>query len=374
MWSKVRTYLDPPKSDDYLLAQRYRLLHTMLAWAFVVGCLTAVLNLVTGDVRAAFILSAFALACLAGIVLNHFGRSVTAATLLCVGIFLAISLEAFYGAGLHDAAVVVFPILILCATFLFGNRWGLWAATVASIAVVFGLWWAESVHIVQTVYPATSARAISLAAIFLASAAVTRTVRSTWDDNMNGLVESYDNTLKGWALALEYRDGETAGHCQRVVGLSVRLAEALGCSDIEIETVKRGAYLHDIGKMGIPDEILKKPGPLTAEERQTIQEHPNIGLSLIGEIPFLEGAARIMYAHHECWDGSGYPRRLKAEEIPIGARIFCVVDHWDALCSDRPYRSGWSIDKVKAYIAEESGRIFDPKVAEAFLSVVDAEV
>lgn len=182
------------------------------------------------------------------------------------------------------------------------------------------------------------------------------------------IAESYETTLEGWARALELRDKETEGHSRRVVEETVQLALALGVSDQDIEHIRRGAILHDIGKMGIPDEILLKPGKLTVVQREIIKQHPGIAYSLLKTIPYLSKAIDIPYCHHERWDGNGYPRGLKGEEIPLAARIFSVVDVWDALCSDRGYSKAWPPKKALQYIAENSGVMFDPLVVKTFLA------
>lgn len=181
---------------------------------------------------------------------------------------------------------------------------------------------------------------------------------------------AYDTTLEGWSKALDLRDQETEGHAQRVTDLTVRLATCLEVGDDELVHIRRGALLHDIGKMGIPDSILRKPGPLDLAEWEIMRKHPAYAYSLLSSIAYLEHALDIPLCHHEKWDGSGYPRGLKGEEIPLAARIFAVVDVWDALRSDRPYRKGWPIDKVREYLRAESGIQFDPEIIETFLHMV----
>jgi PAS domain S-box-containing protein/putative nucleotidyltransferase with HDIG domain len=181
-----------------------------------------------------------------------------------------------------------------------------------------------------------------------------------------GLILAYDSTIEGWSRALDYRDKETEGHSQRVTEMTINIARALGMNEEELVHVKRGALLHDIGKMGIPDSILLKPGPLTEEEWKIMRLHPVYSHELLQPIAYLRTAIDIPYCHHEKWDGSGYPRGLKGEQIPLSARIFAVVDVWDALCSDRPYRPAWSREKAKEYIASLSGIQFDPKVIDVF--------
>jgi PAS domain S-box-containing protein len=178
---------------------------------------------------------------------------------------------------------------------------------------------------------------------------------------------AYEATLAGWAKALELRDFETKGHSQRVTEFTLKLAQALGIEDQELTHIYRGALLHDIGKIAVPDKILLKPGPLTPEEWVIMRQHPIYAYELLFSITYLRPALDIPFCHHERWDGSGYPRGMKGEEIPLAARIFAIVDVWEALNSDRPYRRAWSYDKIKAYFQEQAGIQFDPKVVEVFL-------
>jgi len=184
------------------------------------------------------------------------------------------------------------------------------------------------------------------------------------------LAIAYDETITGWSRTLELRDMETEGHSRRVTELTMRLARAMGISDGELVHVRRGALLHDIGKMGIPDEILRKPGPLDEDEWQIMRQHPLYAYNLLAPINFLRPALEIPYCHHEKWDGTGYPGVLAGEQIPLAARIFAVVDVWDALLSARPYRDPWAEEKVVAYLKEQAGSHFDPQVVEAFLRLL----
>ncbi len=185
---------------------------------------------------------------------------------------------------------------------------------------------------------------------------------------------AYDETIRGWALALELRDRETEGHTQRVTDLTLRLAEKLGVPEEEMEHIRRGALLHDIGKMAIPDMVLLKQGEFNLTERKFMELHPEIAKDMLENIEFLHPAMDIPYYHHEKWDGSGYPKNLRGEEIPFAARIFAVADVWDALTSQRPYRPPIDPDKVRNFIHEKSGTHFDPKVVEAFLEMDDLPV
>jgi putative nucleotidyltransferase with HDIG domain len=182
---------------------------------------------------------------------------------------------------------------------------------------------------------------------------------------------AYDSTIEGWSRALDLRDKETKGHTQRVTEIAVLLARQMGIPEAELVHVQRGALLHDIGKMGTPDPILLKPGPLTDAEWAIMRQHPTIAFELLLPIVYLRPALDIPYSHHEKWDGTGYPRGLKGEQIPLPARIFAIVDVWDALRSTRPYRGAWPEDKVRENLKEQSGKRFDPKVVEAFLNLLD---
>jgi putative nucleotidyltransferase with HDIG domain len=188
------------------------------------------------------------------------------------------------------------------------------------------------------------------------------------------LTEAYNATLKGWALTLELRDKETEGHTQRVTALTEVLAKKLGINGKELEHIRRGALLHDIGKMAIPDYILLKRGELTLAERKFMELHPDFARDMLVNIEFLRPAIDIPYCHHEKWDGSGYPQNLRGEEIPFAARIFAVVDVWDALTSERPYREPLEPEEVRIYIQGESGKHFDPRVVRAFLEIEDLPV
>ncbi|MBI3150688.1 MAG: GAF domain-containing protein [Chloroflexi bacterium] len=184
---------------------------------------------------------------------------------------------------------------------------------------------------------------------------------------------AYDTTLEGWAKALELRDMETEGHSRRVTDLSTRLAKRLGVPETEIVHLRRGAWLHDIGKIGIPDNILRKPGPLDETEWKIMRRHPELARQFLSSIPYLQQAISVPYSHHEKWDGSGYPLGLKGEEIPLQVRIFSIIDVWDALSSDRPYRKAWTKEKALQYIEEQSGHSFDPNVVLVFLNLCQEE-
>ena len=203
-----------------------------------------------------------------------------------------------------------------------------------------------------------SALAISNARLYQASQKATEEMK-----------RAYDATLEGWSRVLDLRDRNTDEHTNRTVTLTVALAKRVGCSESEIEHIRRGALLHDIGKIAVSDAILQKPTGLTKEEFEIIKKHPEVAYDLLSHIDFLVPALDIPYCHHERWDGTGYPRGLKGDDIPLAARIFAVVDVYDSLTSERPYHAAWDEVDALAYIREQAGKHFCPYAAEAFLEM-----
>jgi putative nucleotidyltransferase with HDIG domain len=192
-----------------------------------------------------------------------------------------------------------------------------------------------------------------------------------WKSALDDLKRSYDITLEALGDALDLKDSETEGHSRRVTAFTIAIARKMGLQKEEISVIARGAFLHDIGKMAIPDKILMKPGKLTPDEVDIMKEHAWYGYKIVKNIPFLTEAADIVYSHQEKFDGSGYPRRLKGDQIPLGARIFSVADTFDAITSDRPYRPKQTDEAARKEIAAWSGRQFDPRIVEVFLSMPD---
>jgi putative nucleotidyltransferase with HDIG domain len=186
------------------------------------------------------------------------------------------------------------------------------------------------------------------------------------------LEQSYDDTLEALGGALDLKDAETEGHCKRVTAFTIAIAKAMKVDAHQLPVIARAAFLHDIGKMAIPDHILRKPGPLDANEKEVMRKHCEIGYNMVTRIPFLREAAEIVLSHQEYYDGTGYPRGMKHQEIPLGARIFAVADALDAMISDRPYRKALSISYARAEIKRCSGTQFDPQVVDVFLSLPDS--
>lgn|GEM_PF-998924 len=184
----------------------------------------------------------------------------------------------------------------------------------------------------------------------------------------------YDETIEGWSKAIEMRDKEMEGHSKRVIELTLELARKCDVQEKDLDDIRRGALLHDIGKIAIPDPILFKPGKLNEEEWQIMRKHPVYAFEFLAPITFLKKSIDIPYCHHEHWDGTGYPRGLKGDEIPLAARIFTLIDVWDALCSDRCYRSAWPINEVKDYIISQSGKLFDPRITDIFIQLIEEKL
>ena len=194
--------------------------------------------------------------------------------------------------------------------------------------------------------------------------------RNNVEEEHRKLQLAYDATIEGWSHAMDLRDKETEGHTQRVTELTLKMAHALHIGEENLAHIRRGALLHDIGKLGVPDSILLKEGKLTDEEWVIMRKHPIYAHEMLSQIDYLRPALDIPFCHHEKWDGTGYPRGLKGEEIPLAARMFAIVDVWDAVTSDRPYRAAWSKEQALAYIIEHSGTQFDPEIVQVFLKVI----
>ena len=212
----------------------------------------------------------------------------------------------------------------------------------------------------------------NLESLVAARTAQLETEKKKVDQTLSQLEQSYDITLEALGDALDLKDAETEGHSKRVTAYTIAMARAMGLPDQQIRVIGRGAFLHDIGKMAIPDSILRKPGPLTPEEKATMKEHCYRGYQMLRKIPFLTEACEIVYSHQEFYDGTGYPRKLKGAEIPLGSRIFALADTLDAIMSDRPYRAAQPFSAGRDEIVKWSGRQFDPEVVKVFLTIPES--
>ncbi len=360
----------------YVFNQRKR---TLAAFIWISLIATLALGLVDIQFRtwkSVVALLGMVLLCLPLLFLNSKGHVTLAASLFCLIILIVINVNMYDGDGIHDAGILAYPIFILLGTLFFGKR----ASPIFSLAAVGSLLFIVYLEIHGYVHPTIGATKFNILIPIVILLSIASAVIWVIVENIEKglkrveasdaeLRKTYALTLEAWARVLEYRDRETEGHSRRLVAISTRLARALGLSEEEIGNLQRGALLHDIGKLAIPDQILLKPAALDDSEREVIQKHPSYAKQMLSEIPFLQPAIAVAYSHHEQWDGHGYPKGLKGEDIPLLARIFAIVDNWDALSSERPYRQAWPADEVTAYIKENAGTKFDPHIADVFLQI-----
>lgn len=358
---------------------------TTIVWIALTGSLVLFLvYVVTGDRDAMISVAALAASCLPILWLNRHGHQ-TLAGLLLFGLLLAVAGFNMIvdSEGLHDPVLIAYPIFVIVGALLLGKR-ALPALTLAAIATLALVAWLEARGLVHPEHPAAVEDLLTIAVLMVAGALVVWVSMSNLGKSLDRVrhseakvLQAYEQTLEAWARALEYRDRETEGHSRRVTELSTLLARVFGCSEAEVNRIRWGALLHDIGKLAIPDRVLLKPGPLTEEEMELMRQHPVYAREMLSTIPFLRRVMSIPCYHHERWDGRGYPEGLQGEDIPLAARIFTVVDQWEALRSDRPYRKAWPRDRVLAYMQENAGKIFDPHILEVFLEriapVIDGE-
>lgn len=300
--------------------------------------------------------------------------------ILCVNVYIL-----YAGNGLHDIAILGYVIPLLLAG-LFARWWApIIIAALEGGSVLFLFWAEQNEKINSPFVQFTEANDIGMIASLLVIIGV---LLSALFDHLekqandlrtsqvkllkaNVLLEtSYNVTLESWARALEIRDREAIGHTKRVTDLTMKLAQVFGFEGEALEHIRRGAILHDVGKMGIPDKVYYKSEELNSEETKIIRKHVDYAADLLGDIEFLKPALKIPLYHHERWDGVGYPGKLCGEEIPLEARIFAVVDVWDALVSKRPYREAWGHEKALAYVKAERGKHFDPEVVDRFLAMM----
>jgi hypothetical protein len=315
--------------------------------------------------------------CIPLVFLNRRGRFFLSAVILSAVALIVIFFNLFDGDGIYDSGMLAYPIFILVGTLVFGRR----AAPVFALAAggsVTGIVLLQMEGIIRpTIGKLEPTVLIPIFVLLILAAVVIWVIVGNLGRNLLRIKEAqaeleknYDQTLEAWSQVLEIRDRETEGHCRRLVELSTNLGRALGLGEAEIIQLRRGALLHDIGKLAIPDQILLKPGPLDESEKEVIHMHPIYARDMLDGIKFLEPSVCVAYSHHEWWDGNGYPQGLKGAQIPLLARVFSVVDTWDALGSKRPYRPAWSEEKIVTYIRENAGRIFDPHIVEVFLDLV----
>jgi putative nucleotidyltransferase with HDIG domain len=365
-------YLYPPKSISFELQQRMRYLHVALLVTAIGSVLFGVINVPMGAMTLVNLFFFIALFNIAGIALNHHGYYFLAALILTSLIFIAAVFNLYDGAGLSDPGIAAFPVFIILVGFFF-RKWAVIWSTALSIATVYGMYLGHAAGLITLSATPTGSRAMILSILFIISGTLYWTISDNWERTLLALRESYDLTLQGWAKVLELRDVETEGHSERVEKLSVALALKMGLSKEDIRHFRRGAYLHDIGKIAVADQILFKTGMLNESDWQVMKRHPEMGRDMVAHIPFLDSTRDIIFSHHEKWDGSGYPQGLAGDAIPLWARIFALVDQWDALNSKRPYRDAWPREKIMAYFEENAGVNFDPAIVPVFLAMLNEE-
>lgn len=361
----------------YEQGQRRRILAVVVWVVLVAAIILGFFDIQFNTWVSVIALFSMAILCIPILILNAKGRFSLAAFLLSFVILVVITVNLYDGDGVHDPGLLAYLIFIMVGTLLFGRRASPYFA-LAAIGSLTLIVWLEIFKLIHpTIGPTTFGILIPMITLLLVAAMIIWVIVDNIEKNLKRakdseaeLRQNYDLTLEAWARVLEYRDRETEGHSRRLVKLSVQLGSALGLRDEELVHLRRGALIHDIGKLAIPDEILLKPEALNDDERKLIQQHPVYARRMLADISFLRPAISVAYSHHERWDGQGYPEGLKGEEIPLLARLFAVVDTWDALRSERVYRPAWSAEKTVEYLKENSGTKYDPHVVDVFLKLV----
>jgi len=371
MFLKLIGFFSPPEFENFEFTQKAKFLHFTLLITSGACIFLGIQNMggnTSLDVLI-FILGGFSLLC---VPLNKSGYYIFTALFIATLIFAVMTYSLIDGVGLKDAGLLAYPLFIIFATFLFGkNKAPL--ITLLSIASVVLVYYLDKMGYLTPSRYSNENQLTVIVALFIATGFFLWAVMDNWERIMRNLTETYYLTLFGWSKALEYRDKETEGHSIRVTELTEELAKHMGIPNQELRHIHHGALLHDIGKMAVPDSILLKKGELTEEEWAVVKMHPLRAKELLENIPFLKPAMDIPYRHHERWNGTGYPDGLSKKDIPLSARIFAIVDVWDAITSDRPYRQAWSKEKSLAYIREQSGILFDPQIVQVFLELIDNE-
>lgn len=354
---------------------------TLVTWVVMIAAaVVSGTNLFVGDWVTVSTMGALSLLCIPVLSVNRRYGEKAAGTLLSVVLLTAITVNLIESNGVRNIGIMTYPILLSIGGSILGKRSliPLAGACGLSIGLVAAL---ESTGRIQVADPVRWDGLVTIGVVLGAASFLVWISMDNSERHIDRIRRSeakvrcaYERTLEAWSRALEYRDRETEGHSRRVTELTVRLAQELGLGEPELTRLRWGALLHDIGKLAIPDSILLKPGALTDEERELMCKHPVYARDMIAGIPFLRSVVDIPYHHHERWDGRGYPEGLEGHEIPLAARMFTIVDQWEALRSDRPYRRAWSRDEAVEYLKTNAGSIFDPHLVRVFLDRVAVEL
>jgi len=371
MLSNLITFFNPPEFDSFELTQKAKFLHFTLLILGAACVLLGYQNL-SGETILDTALFTVGIVCFLSVPLNKSGYYTQIAIFISALLFMIITFSLIDGVGLKDAGLMAYPIFIIFTSFMFDKKASLLTILLSTISVFFVYYLGQAGKLDPPEF-SNEAQLKVIIILLGVTGFFLWIVMGNFERIMQNLRDTYDLTLLGWSKTLEFRDKDTEGHSRRVTEITMDLARRLGVSGSALDHIYRGATLHDIGKMAIPDAILLKRGSLNDDEWKIVKMHPVHSKKLLDGIPYLKPALDIPYSHHERWDGSGYPDGLSKEAIPLAARIFAVVDVWDALISDRPYRKGWSKEKTLDYIKEQSGKQFDPKAVEAFLDLLESE-
>jgi hypothetical protein len=368
-----------PDSDNskYALQQRRSTLNRIIWIIFIICIPLALTNYLYGSILAALVILLLSPICLIAYYLNNKNKYFEAGVLISCFLLFAIVYDILDAGGLRsDMGATAFPVFIAICGLLFGKR-GIFFYSIIAITIILIIGIVElgglSKEVGHTdIFDVTTVIILVFGMAIILWVIIDNNIKNLQQIHKNKEILQLSNelTLESLAKALEYRDLETKNHSNRVVEMSVILARFLGLPDEELQYIRHGALLHDIGKLAIPDNILQKTGKLTTEEWVIMKTHPAKAFEILEPIPILKSALVIPYCHHENWDGSGYPQGLKENQIPLYARIFTIIDQWEALTDDRIYRKAWPYEEVIKYIKNNSGKIYDPQIASIFLQLV----
>ena len=367
LFSKVVSFFSLPGYDSTEHSQKTRFLHIALLVVAVACILLGIINLQEEIYLpvSLFTASGVSLLCIPA---NKDGHYTPVAIFMSSLMLALITYGLIAGVGLKDAGMLAYPTIIVFTFYLF-NKKGFIYTTLASMVSVLIVYYFYQEGIATPARYTDDSQLRVILVILPTTSLLLWIIADNLDRTMKNLRDTYNQTLAGWGQALEYHDRETEGHSQRVVDATLELARRFGIRGEQLEYIRQGALLHDIGKMAIPDTILFKREGLSDEEWTLVKKHPIFARKMLEGIPFLQSSLDIPYSHHERWDGSGYPEGLCGEAIPFAARIFAVVDVWDALISERPYHQAWTEPQALDYIRNQSGQLFDPKVVDMFLKM-----